>query len=178
MSVYIPVGVLVLLLLWAVGNFNALVRLRQHIRESWRNIDVQLKRRYELIPNLVQTVKGYATHERELLERVVQARNAAREHDGEAEYEQPMVASLRQHFALAENYPELKADRHFLALQEELVDTEDRIAAARRFYNGNVRDYNSRRESFPSSIIAGLFGFSEEKFWKVDEVLRAPEIKL
>ena len=169
MGTYIAIGVGLLLLLWVFGNYNAFVRLRNHIRESWTNIDVQLKRRYDLIPNLVSTVKGYAKHEKELFERVIEARNQAKAKNGRAKYEQPMVQNLRQMLALAEAYPDLKADKHYLALQEELTDTEDRIAAARRFYNANVRDYNTRREAVPSNVIASLFSFREMKFWEVDE---------
>ncbi len=169
MGTYIAIGVGLLLLLWVFGNYNAFVRLRNHIRESWTNIDVQLKRRYDLIPNLVSTVKGYAKHEKELFERVIEARNQAKAKNGKAKYEQPMVQNLRRMLALAEAYPDLKADKHYLALQEELTDTEDRIAAARRFYNANVRDYNTRREAVPSNVIASLFSFREMKFWEVDE---------
>ena len=169
MGTYIAIGVGLLLLLWVFGNYNAFVRLRNHIRESWTNIDVQLKRRYDLIPNLVSTVKGYAKHEKELFERVIEARNQAKAKNGKAKYEQPMVQNLRRMLALAEAYPDLKADKHYLALQEELTDTEDRIAAARRFYNSNVRDYNTRREAVPSNVIAKFFSFREMKFWEVDE---------
>jgi LemA protein len=172
-GLYVFLGVAAVILLWFLGTYNGLVRLRQHIRESWRGIDIQLKRRYDLIPNLVETVKGYARHERELLERLVAARTKAAANQGpvasqEAD-ERPVVRCLRQVLALKESYPELKADRNFLALQEELVDTEDRIAAARRFFNGNVRDFNSRCETVPSSIIAGIFGFRPEAFWEVEE---------
>jgi len=172
-ALWIPIGAAALVLFWFLGTYNGLVRLRQHIRESWHDIDVQLKRRYDLIPNLVETVKGYARHERELLDRLVAARaRAAANHGpiaGQEADERPVVASLRQVIALKESYPDLKADRNFLALQEELVDTEDRIAAARRFFNGNVRDFNSRCQSVPSSIVAGLFGFRPEAFWEVEE---------
>ena len=178
MGTYIAIGVGLLLLLWVFGNYNAFVRLRNHIRESWTNIDVQLKRRYDLIPNLVSTVKGYAKHEKELVERVIEARNQAKAKNGRAKYEQPMVQNLRKMLALAEAYPDLKADKHYLALQEELTDTEDRIAAARRFYNANVRDYNTRREAVPSNLIASIFSFREMKFWEVDEAShrRAPRV--
>jgi LemA protein len=172
-GLYVLIGAGAVLLLWFLGTYNGLVRLRQHVRESWRGIDIQLKRRYDLIPNLVETVKGYARHERELLEQLVAARAKAAANQGpvasqEAD-ERPVVQSLRQVLALQESYPQLKADRNFLALQEELVDTEDRIAAARRFFNGNVRDFNSRCETVPSSIIARMFGFRAEAFWEVEE---------
>ena len=172
-----------LLLLWFLGTYNGLVRLRQHIRESWHDIDVQLKRRYDLIPNLVETVKGYARHERELLERLATARAKASANHGpvasQGADERPVVSCLRQVLALQESYPDLKADRNFVALQEELVDTEDRIAAARRFFNGNVRDFNSRCETVPSSILAGLFGVRTESFWEVEEASHRerPDVK-
>ncbi|HEX5137991.1 MAG TPA: LemA family protein [Planctomycetota bacterium] len=171
--IWIILGVAVVVLFWFLGTYNGLVRLRQHIRESWGDIDVQLKRRYDLIPNLVETVKGYAAHEQGLLERLAAARaKAAANHGPVASQdadERPVVSFLRQVIALKESYPELKADRNFLSLQEELADTEDRIAAARRFFNGNVRDFNSRCQSVPSSIVASLFGFRPESFWEVEE---------
>ncbi len=135
-------------LLWPIGTYNGLVRIRQHVRESWSGIDVELKRRYELIPNLVATVKGYAEHEKDVFERVVRARQAAVDSTGspasQAKDENELVGSLRSLFAVVESYPDLKANEQFLNLQEELANTEDRIAAARRFFNGNVRDLNSR----------------------------------
>jgi LemA protein len=170
-GLYVVGGIVLVILIWLIGNYNALVNLRQHCRESWRNIDVQLKRRHDLIPNLVATVKGYAKHEQEVLERVIQARNQAVAHHGDQKYEKPLVSGLRQIFALAENYPDLKADQHYLELQEELVDTEDRIAASRRFFNGNVRDLNQRCEMFPSSIVASMFGFEQREYWEVEEAL-------
>jgi LemA protein len=166
-------GALLLLLLWFFGNFNALVRLRQHVRESWAGIDVQLKRRYDLIPNLVETVRAYAKHEQETFERLGALRSRAAANHGavasQAADEAPLVAALRGVLAVAEAYPQLKADRNFLALQEELADTESRIAAARRLYNANVRDYNTRRESFPSSLVAALCRFRPHDLWTVDE---------
>jgi LemA protein len=183
-ALWIPIGIAAVVLVWFLGTYNGLVRLRQHIKESWRNIDVQLKRRYDLIPNLVETVKGYARHERELLERLVAERaKAAANHGAVASQEadeRPVVRSLRQVLALKESYPDLKADRNFLALQEELTDTEDRIAAARRFFNGNVRDYNNRCQSMPSSIVASMFGFTTESFWEVEEASHRekPDVRL
>ena len=183
-GLYIGIGVFVLILLWFFGTFNGLVRLKQHLRESWHNIDVQLKRRYDLIPNLVATVKGYAAHERETYENVIAARNKAHANHGsvasqEAD-ERPLVRSLGRLMALTEKYPDLKADRHFLELQEELVDTEDRIAAARRFFNGNVRDYNTRCETLPSAIVASMFGHKAESFWEVEEASQRarPDVEL
>lgn len=164
--------VLVVALIWFVGTFNRFVRLRQHVRESWSGIDVELKRRYELIPNLVNTVKGYVAHERSVLERVMELRSRAmaphhsvQEHAAD---EQRMMHEVRRLFALVEAYPELKADRHFLELQQELANTEDRIAAARRFFNGNVRDLNHLVLSFPSNVLAAIFGFRAETFFELD----------
>ncbi len=170
--VMIVVAVVVLVpLVWVVVTYNRFVRLRQHIRESWSGIDVELKRRYDLIPNLVETVKGYATHEREVLERVVELRNAASANQGSAESqaadETELMRSVGRLFALAEGYPELKADRNFLALQKELSNTEDRIAATRRFYNGNVREMNQLSQMIPTSIIASIFGFKPESFFEL-----------
>ena len=166
------VAVVVLVpLVWTVVTFNRFVRLRQHIRESWSGIDVELKRRYDLIPNLVETVKGYAAHERETLERVVELRARASANRGAAESqaadESELMRSVGKLFALAEGYPELKADRNFLALQKELSNTEDRIAATRRFYNGNVREMNQLSGMFPTSVIASVFGFHPESFFEL-----------
>jgi LemA protein len=169
----IIIGVIVFIpLLWLVGTYNGLVRLRNHCRESWSDIDTELKRRHDLIPNLVETVKGYAAHERQLLESVVRMRaRAATAHDRVRELcadENQLVRGVVQVLALAESYPDLKADAHFLELQRELVNTEDRIQAARRFYNANVRDLNNRVEMFPSSLVAGMFSVQREDFFEVD----------
>jgi LemA protein len=164
-------GVLLLVLVWGIAHYNRFVRLRNHIRESWSDIDVELKRRYELIPNLVETVKGYAAHERDVLSRVTELRARAVASTGSAESqaadESQLLLGLKHLFVVAEGYPELKADRHFLELQEELSLTEDRIAAARRFYNGNVRDMRQLCEMFPSSIIASLFGFEGGTYFEL-----------
>jgi LemA protein len=157
--------------LWLIVQYNSLVGLRNHIRESWSNVDTELKRRYDLIPNLVSTVKGYAAHEREVLERVIELRNRCAANHGpvgdQARDENELVDSLKRLFALVENYPQLKADQHFLKLQQELINTENRIQAARRFYNGNVRDYRNKCESFPSNLVAGMFNFQPEEFFSV-----------
>lgn len=164
-------AIVLLLIVWFVATFNRLVRLRQHIRESWAGIDVELKRRYDLIPNLVETVKGYAAHERETLERVVALRNRAQANNGAADAqaadESELMREVGRLFVLAEGYPHLKADRHFLELQKELSNTEDRIAATRRFYNGNVREMNQLIEMFPSSIIASMFSFQHASFFEL-----------
>ena len=171
---WILVGLVVLLpLLWVIGTFNGLIRLRIQCRESWAGIDTELKRRYDLIPRLVEVVKGYAQHERDTLERVVAARAAAVASTGspasQAQDETQLVGALRSFFGVVERYPELKADRNFLALQEELVNTEDRIAAARRFYNANVRDFNTRTQLFPANLLAGAFGFQAAEFFEVED---------
>jgi LemA protein len=156
---------------WVVVVYNRFVRVRQHIRESWSGIDVELKRRYDLIPRLVETVKGYARHEREVLERVIQLRNRAAEpHASAADQavdETALQLGLERLFALAEAYPRLKADEHFLALQRELALTEDRIAASRRFYNGNVREMNQLRRTFPTNIVGSVFGFRDGTFFEL-----------
>lgn len=162
---------LLVALIWLVATYNRFVRLRQHIRESWSDIDVELKRRYDLVPNLVETVKGYARHERETLEMVVAARNwAVASHGNATEQavdESAMLIGLKRLFAVAEAYPELGADAHYLALQKELGLTEDRIAASRRFYNANVREVNQLRHSIPTNVVAGMFGFREESFFEL-----------
>ena len=177
------VGLIVLVAL-PLAWFNKLVRLRQLIRESWGNVDVQLRRRYDLIPNLVNTVKGYATHEKDVLERVVEARNRAQANTGavgsQSEDERRLVDATRQLFAVIENYPQLKASANFLALQRELVDTEDRIAAARRFYNANVRDYTVSRTTFPTMLVAGFGDFPPADYFEVDDhtIRAAPVVSM
>ncbi len=159
--------------IWLMATHNRLVRLRHHCRESWSDIDVELKRRYDLIPNLVSVVKGYAKHERETLERVIELRNQAMNNQGaidsQASDENLMLSALKQVFALSESYPELKSDRQFLALQEELSVTEDRIAASRRFFNGNVREMSALCEMFPTSIIANSFNFEPPGYFELDD---------
>ena len=170
---YVVVAVAILLILWMILVYNTLVRLNNQCRESWSNVDTELKRRYDLIPNLVTVVTAYARHERETLDFVTRARNQAINSTGspasQARDENVLVDALRQLFVVVERYPTLKADEHFLKLQQELIDTEDRIQAARRFYNANVRDFNTRIEVFPSNIIAGLSGFSREDFFEIEE---------
>jgi LemA protein len=168
----IVAGAIVLLpLIWFIATYNRFARLRQHIRESWAGIDVELKRRYDLIPNLVNTVKGYAAHERSVLERVVELRNKAAANHGPASSqavdESALMIGMKQLFAVAEGYPQLKADANFLALQQELANTEDRIAAARRFFNGNVREMNQLCQTFPTNLIASWFAFKAETFFEL-----------
>jgi len=175
-----PIAVLAACILLAgiyiIATYNTLVSLRNHIRDAWSNIDTELKRRYDLIPNLVATVKGYAAHEREILERITLLRTRCLEEQGnrgrlEAE-EGRLVGALQKLMVVVENYPLLKADRNFLELQHELVNTENRIQAARRFFNGNVRDYRNTCEKFPSSIVSSAFGFGPEDFFNVDSAVR------
>lgn len=171
------VGIIVLvviavLAIWIVAVYNGLIRLKNRVDEAWSDIGVQLKRRYDLIPNLINTVKGYATHERELFEKVTQARTTAMgaqtPHDKE-QAENMLSGTLKSLFAVAENYPDLKANQNFLELQRELTDTEDKIQASRRFYNGNVRDFNIKIEVFPNNIIAGMLKFAKREFFQIEE---------
>ena len=178
MAIIIPLVLLLLPVIWFIGTYNGLVKLRQQCHESWSVIDTELKRRYDLIPNLVETVKGYAAHERAVLEGVTEARSRAVASTGspahQAADENALVGAMRQVFAVAERYPDLKASQNFLKLQSELAITEDRIQAARRFYNANVRDMNTRVESIPSNIVAGMFGFQREEFFEIEDAgLRA-----
>ena len=159
------------LALYAIGLYNGLVKLRQQVRNAWSQIDVQLKRRYDLIPNLVETVKGYASHEKETFERVVQARNAAVGASGvaqQAEAENVLTGALRQLFALSEAYPDLKANQNFLALQEELSSTENKISFSRQHYNDVTQSYNTRRLTFPANLFASAFGFGPEEYFEID----------
>ena len=168
-------------ILWVVLNFNRLVALKNRAQEAWSDIDVQLKRRYDLIPNLVETVKGYASHERELFEKVTQARASAMGAQGMAEKgqaENMLSSTLKSLFAVAENYPDLKASTNFLELQRELRDTEDKVQASRRFYNGNVRDMNIQIESFPANIIASMFGFKKMEFFEIEEAAAKEPVKV
>jgi LemA protein len=176
----ILIAVVVVIGLFLMVQYNALVRVKNRIENGWAQIDVQLKRRYDLIPNLVETVKGYATHERETLERVIQARNtalSAMTGSGIAERGQAeagLTGTLKSLFALGEAYPDLKASANFAALQEELAGTEGKIAYARQYYNDEVRAYNTRIESFPSNLIAKRFGFREREYFQADDESRGP----
>lgn len=168
----IVVIVLVVAGLALVGMYNGLITLKNRVDEAWSDIDVQLKRRYDLIPNLVNTVKGYATHEKELFERVTAARTAAMNAGSPAEKqdaENMLSGTLKTLFAVSENYPDLKANQNFLELQRELTDTEDKIQASRRFYNGNVRDFNTKLQVFPTNLMAGMLGFVAREFFAADE---------
>lgn len=163
--------------LYIVAVFNGLVRLRNRVSEAWSDIDVQLKRRYDLIPNLVNTVKGYAAHESSVFEKVTEARSAAMQAttpEGKAEAENMLSGTLKSLFAVAEAYPDLKANQNFLELQHELSDTENKIQAARRFYNGNVLELNNKIDMFPSNIIAGMFSFAKREFFEVADGEKEP----
>lgn len=184
MNMSIPVWtviILVVLGLWLAGIFNALVRSRNRVKESWSDIDIQLKRRYDLIPNLVETVKGYASHEREALESVINARAQAmgaqtvKDH---AEKENMLSGALKNLFALAEAYPQLRAVESFAKLQDELSDTENKIQAARRFYNSNVMTLNTQIESVPTNIVANMFGFKKEEFFQLGSEAEREPVKV
>jgi len=170
-------ALLVILGLWAMGAYNGLVRLRNLVQESWRQIDVELKRRHDLIPNLVETVKGYAAHEKGVFEEVARARSAAITPGSgpaeQAQQENVLTQALGKLFAVAEAYPDLKASQNFMALQAELTNTEDRIAAGRRFYNANVRQLNTKIETVPTNIIAGMFHFVRAEYFEAEE----PEVR-
>jgi len=174
---WIVLGIIVVIGLALVLSYNRFVSQRNLIRNAWANIDTELRRRYDLIPNLVETVKGYASHEREVFEEVARTRSMAAGTTGspaqQAAAEGPFVAALGKLFAVAENYPELKANQNFLALQAELSNTEDRIQASRRFYNANVQGFNRRIQSFPSVLVARSFGFKEEEFFEIEPAIRA-----
>jgi LemA protein len=178
-AIYILIAIVVIIILWFGGSYNGFVTLRNRAQEAFADIDVQLKRRYDLIPNLVNTVKGYAAHESGTFEAVTTARTQAISAsnatptsgnlDDKSKAETALSASLRSVFAVAENYPELKANQNFLSLQTELSDTENKIQAARRFYNGNVRDLNIKVDSFPSNIIANMFHFAKMQFFDLGD---------
>ena len=179
---YILIGLIIIGLLWIVAAYNGFISGKNQVDEAWADIDVQLKRRYDLIPNLIETVKGYAAHESKTLEAVIAARNSAMSQEkvaagnsteasqlaATAQAENALSGTLKSLFALSENYPDLKANTNFLELQRQLSDTEDKIQAARRFYNGNVRDYNIKRESFPSNIIANMFNFGKKELFNLE----------
>ncbi|MCA9354259.1 MAG: LemA family protein [Candidatus Kaiserbacteria bacterium] len=180
-AMWILLIVIAVVAIWAIAAYNKFIKLIQRTKEAWADIDVQLKRRYDLIPNLVETVKGYASHERETLDNVTQARAQATQTHIDpsnitpeqiaamAGAESALSGALSRLLAVAENYPDLKANTNFLELQRELSDTENKIQAARRFYNGNVRDLNIAIQSFPSNVIAGMFSFKSEEFFELEE---------
>lgn len=184
--VYVVIIVLLLLLFYIIGIYNKLKTTQQRVKEAWSNIDTHLKRRYDLIPNLLETVKGYSKYEAQTFQAVVEARTAAMKNQSadtqtRSKDENVLSGALKTIFALAESYPELKADQQYLSLQKELVDTEDKIQAARSFYNTSVLSLNSQVETFPSNIIAGHFGIQKQSFFELDEaekkaVKEAPKV--
>jgi LemA protein len=168
----IVLAVVFVVLLYVMIAYNGLITLRNRVKEAWSDIDVQLKRRYDLIPNLVEVVKGYASHEKETFNKVIEARSKAMSATGvkeKGEAENALSGTLKSLFALSENYPELKASVNFLELQRELTDTEDKVQASRRFYNGNVLDFNTKLEMFPTNMIAQMFGFKISEFFVAEE---------
>ena len=173
--------IVVVAALWLILTFNGLIRRRYRVKEAWSDIDVQLKRRYDLIPNLVETVKGYMTHERTVFEKVTEARTRAMGAGTKEEKlgaENILSGTLKTLFAVSENYPELKANANFLDLQRELADTENKIQAARRFYNGNVMDYNTKTATFPTNLIAGTLGFKKEEFFGLESETEKEPVKV
>ena len=177
----ILLGIIALVVLWAVFAYNRFVTLINRAKEAWSDIDVQLKRRYDLIPNLVETVKGYATHEREAFENVTKARAQSMQAGtpgAKAQAENILSGALKSLFAVAEAYPDLKANQNFAQLQSELSDTENKIQAARRFYNGNVRDLNTSIETFPSNLIADMFKFEPREFFELEEAAAKEPVKV
>ncbi|MBD3267619.1 LemA family protein [bacterium] len=171
----------IILVIWFIGAYNSLVRLRNEVKNAWAQIDVQLKRRHDLIPNLVETVKGYASHERETLDAVIQARSNAVSAEGvanQAQAEQQLSGALGRFMLLVENYPDLKANQNFLALQEELTSTENKIGFARQFFNDQVMQFNTKIQSIPYNIIAGMFNFNQEDYFEIEETERqAPQVE-
>lgn len=185
MGTYILIGVVVVIIVliaWFIGTFNKLIRSRNRADEAWSDIEVQLKRRYNLIPNLVETVKAYAKHESSVFEKVTEARAGAMNAKGmqeKAQAENMLTSTLKSLFAVSENYPELKASENFLHLQDELADTENKVQASRRFFNGQVRDFNTMLQVFPTNMIAGMLKFTAKEFFEVkDETEReVPKVK-
>jgi LemA protein len=183
-TTWIVLGIIAALVVWVIVIYNGLVAMRQRVNQSFADIDVQLKQRHDLVPNLVETVKGYAAHERGTLEAVVQARNAAMAAHGpaaQAQAENMLTGALRQLFALSEAYPDLKANTNFQQLQAELSDIENKIAAARRFFNNSVQEYNTGIQQFPAALFAGSFGFTPQVFFDLGETRtqleQAPQVK-
>jgi len=180
MTIWIILAIIAALALVLVSMYNGLIRSKNRVDEAWSDIDVQLKRRHDLIPNLVETVKGYAAHEQGTLEKVINARNVAvnamvsRDPKAVLEAENSLSSSLKSIFALAENYPDLKANQNFLELQRELTDTEDKIMASRRFYNTNVRDFNTKLQVFPTNIFGRMLGFKDYTFFEAADTEKEP----
>jgi LemA protein len=182
MIIFIPLAILIILVVWIVGMYNGLVRSRYQVKNAWSQIDVQLKRRHDLIPNLVETAKGYMKHERETFDSITRARSQAVQASGAAEQgkaEGQLNEALSRFMLVVENYPDLKANQNFLALQEELTSTENKVGFARQFYNDAVQKYNTKIESFPTNMMAGMFGFKHEEFFEIEAPAEreAPQVK-
>lgn len=181
---WVVLGIIAVVIVAIIGMYNSLIRLKNRVEEAWSDIDVQLKRRHDLIPNLVETVKGYASHEKETFEKVVRARNAAMsaqsggDPKAQAQAENMLSSTLKSIFALSESYPDLKANQNFLELQKELADTENKIQASRRFYNGNVRDFNTKLQVFPTNVIANMLGFKDREFFEIEEAKERENVKV
>lgn len=166
---------------WFIGVYNSLIKLKNRVQEAWSDIDVQLKRRYDLIPNLMETVKGYMKHEEGVLTKVTEARSQAMQAQGpeeKAKAENALSGTLKSLFAVAESYPDLKASTNFAKLQDEIADTENKIQAARRFYNGQVRDFNTKIQIFPNNIIAGMLGFKAWEFFEIEDKKEKENVKV
>jgi LemA protein len=171
-TLWIVLGVIAVLVIWLISVYNGLIKLRNRTDEAWSDIDVQLKRRYDLIPNLVSAVKGYAKHEQETFQKVIDARTmamSAKSVEEKGKAENMLSNTLKSIFALAEAYPDLKANQNFMQLQTELADTENKLESSRRFYNGNVRDFNTKIQVFPNNFLAGMLGFKKYDFFQVNE---------
>lgn len=182
--IFVVLGIIVVVAIIIIAMYNGLITSKNRVDEAWSDIDVQLKRRYDLIPNLIETVKGYASHEQVTLQQVVEARNMAMaaqksgDLQAQQEAENTLSGTLKSIFALSENYPDLKANQNFLELQRELTDTEDKIQASRRFYNGNVRDFNTKLQVFPTNIFAGMLGFKDYKFFEITNEAEKQNVKV
>lgn len=185
MIMWIILAIIAVVAIALVVMYNSLIKSRNQVDEGWSDIDVQLKRRYDLIPNLIETVKGYATHEKELFEKVTQARSQAMQAESSgdtkqlAQAENMLSSTLKSLFAVSENYPDLKANENFAKLQDELADTENKIQASRRFYNGTVRDFNTKIQIFPTNVFAGMLGFTAREFFEIEEAAERanPQVK-
>ncbi len=179
--IWILVGIVLVVAMWLILTYNGLIRSKNRVEEAWSDIEVQMKRRYDLIPNLINTVKGYAKHEEGVFTKVTEARTAAMGATSMADHsksENMLSETLKSLFAVSENYPQLQASQNFLELQHELADAEDKIMAARRFYNANTRDFNTKLQVFPTNLIAGVFGFLAREFFDAPEAeLAKPEVK-
>lgn len=174
---WIILGALAVLVLWFIATYNGLIRLRNRVEEAWSDIEVQLKRRYDLIPNIVESVRAYAKHEEDVFTKVTQARSQAMSAQTASEHadaENMLSQTLKSLFAVSENYPQLRASENFMDLQQNLTDAEDKIQAARRFYNANSRNFNTKLQSFPTNLIAGVFGFHRRDYFDAPDIVNEP----